>query len=368
MKIFGRGISRLSLYVIVGVIVIAAAGASIAFLTLQRPSQAPAASPTALPSPATTQAQQAPARYSVVIATGGVGGVYYYYGATLAQIISNYTDISATSIQTAASIDNLVLIRDKTDLRGGVIYCAPVLPDSAYLAYTGQHDRFRNATAPISILWAMYPNYLHIVTTADKGIKSVSDLRGKRVSTGAPGSGTEVEALLLLKAAGIDPQRDFSKWERLGAEESANALRDGAIDAYFWSGGLPTGSIVELSKTLSQRGQKIYLVPVGDELVQSFSQMFPGIAAKGVISKTVYGTDSDVQTLTFWNMFVCHKDTPADVAYKITKAVFEHLDILQRAVAAARDTTPQNAVKYVGGTIPYNQGALNYFREIGVLK
>ncbi len=340
-----RGLSRAALYIVIAVIVIAV----VAGIITQR------------------MAVQ-PAKYSIVIATGGVGGVYYYYGATIAGIISNYTDISATSIQTAASIDNLLLIRDRTNIAGGVIYCAAVLPDSAYLAYTGQHARFKNATAPISILWAMYPNYLHIVTTADKGIKTLQDLKGKRVSTGAPGSGTEVQAFLLLQLIGIDPSRDFSKWERLGAEESANALRDGAIDAYFWSGGLPTGSIVELSRTLLQRGQKIYLVSIPSDVVKAFSNRYPGIAVEGVISKDLYGTDSDAQTLSFWNMFVCHKDTPPDVAYKITKAVFEHLDILQKAVAPARDTTPQNAVKYLGGTIPYNEGALKYFREIGVIK
>ncbi|HWQ16838.1 MAG TPA: TAXI family TRAP transporter solute-binding subunit [Sulfolobales archaeon] len=344
-----KGLSKTALYVVIAVIVIAIIAGFIAYNQLAG------------------QAGQA-VKYRVVIATGGVGGVYYYYGATVAGIISNYTDISATSIQTAASIDNLLLIRDKTDLANGIIYCATVLPDSAYLAYTGQHDRFRNATAPISILWAMYPNYLHIVTTADKGIKTLQDLKGKRVSTGAPSSGTEVEALLLLRIIGIDPSKDFSKWERLGAEESANALRDGTIDAYFWSGGVPTGSIVELSKTLAQRGLKIYLVPVTDDVINEFSKRYPGIAAPGTIPKSVYGTDSDTQTLSFWNMFVCHKDTPPDVAYKITKAVFEHLDLLQRAVAPARDTTPQNAVKYMGGTIPYNEGALKYYKEIGVIK
>lgn len=187
----------------------------------------------------TSPASPMPAKLSVIIATGGVGGVYFYYGGTIANIISNFTDIEATSIQTAASIDNLILIRDKTDLSKGVLYCATVLPDSAYLAYTGQHERFKDNPAPIAILWAMYPNYLHIVTTTDSGIKTIADLKSKRVSTGAPGSGTEVEALLLLKIAGIDPAKDFSKWEKLGAAESADALRDGTIDAYFWSGGDP---------------------------------------------------------------------------------------------------------------------------------
>jgi len=309
-----------------------------------------------------------PAKLSVIIATGGVGGVYFYYGGTIANIISNFTDIEATSIQTAASIDNLILIRDKTDLSKGVLYCATVLPDSAYLAYTGQHERFKDNPAPIAILWAMYPNYLHIVTTTDSGIKTIADLKSKRVSTGAPGSGTEVEALLLLKIAGIDPAKDFSKWEKLGAAESADALRDGTIDAYFWSGGIPTGSIVELARTLSQRGKQIYLVPIDNSTARAFASKYPGLASPGVIPKTVYGAPEDTPTLTFWNMFVCHKNAPADVIYKITKAVFEHLDMLQKAVSAARDTKLENALLYYNGTIPYHEGALRYYEEKGILK
>ncbi len=256
-----RGLSRAGLYIVISVVVIAIAAGFIAWMQLARQPITTPTPTTAVTTPQATAAITSPTttpsgiKYNIIIATGGVGGVYYYYGATIAGIISNYTDIIATSVQTAASIDNLILIRDRTDLSKGVTYYAAVLPDSAYLAYTGQHERFRNATAPISILWAMYPNHLHIVTTADKGIKTVYDLKGKRASTGAPGSGTEVEALLLLKLVGIDPAKDFAKWERLGAEEIARALQDGSIDAYFWSGGLPTGSIWSSQEPLARGGR-----------------------------------------------------------------------------------------------------------------
>lgn len=330
------------------------------------------------PSPATSQSKAttpvqsvsptAPARYTVIIATGGVGGVYYYYGGVVAGILKNFTNIDASSIQTAASIDNLLLIRDKTDPARGVYYCGTTLPDSAYLAYTGQHDKFKDKPAPIAILWTMYPNYLHIVTRSDSGIKTIYDLKGKRVSTGAPGSGTEVEALLLLQVLGIDPAKDFSKWERLGAAESAAALRDGTIDAFIWSGGLPTSAIVELGASLKQRGVSLVLIEVPNEVIEKFTSKFPGLASRGVIPSNIYGTERDVQTLAFWNMFVCHKDMPEDLAYQIVKAVFEHLDILQKSVAAAKDTNLKNALLYYGGTIPYHPGALRYYREKGVLK
>lgn len=349
---------------VIGIIIVALVVAVVALLSQ------PASTPTPTPSQTSQQQTQQPppTRYSVIIATGGTGGVYYYYGGVIAGILKNYTNIDATSIQTAASIDNLLLIRDKTDPKRGIYYCATTLPESAYLAYTGQHEKFKDKPAPIAILWAMYPNYLHIVTRSDSGIKSIYDLKGKRVSTGAPGSGTEIEALLVLQILGIDPAKDFSKWERLGAAESADALKSGTIDAYFWSGGLPTSSIVELGVSLKQQGVSLVLIEIPGEVINAFTQKFPGVATKGVIPKSVYGTEKDTQTLTFWNMFVCHKDMPDDLAYLITKTVFQHLDILQASVKAAKDTNLQNALLYYGGSIPYHPGALRYYKEVGVLK
>ncbi|MFN4045938.1 MAG: TAXI family TRAP transporter solute-binding subunit [Acidilobaceae archaeon] len=323
------------------------------------------ASPTPTPSPTPTRTTTpAPSKYSIVITTGGIGGVFFYYGGAVAAIVSNFTDIPASTVNTAGSVDNLLLIRDKTDLAKGVVYCALVLPDSAYLAYTGQHDKFKDKPAPIAILWAMYPNYLHIVTTADSGIKSLLDLKGKRVSTGAPGSGTEVEALLVLELVGINPARDFAKWERLGAAEAAAALRDGTLDAYFFTGKV-IGSVVELSKVLAARGKQIYIVPLSDTVINAFTTLYPGLAVRGVISKEWYGAPEDAPTLAFWALFVCHKDTPDDVAYKITKVVFENLDFLRKAVAAARDTTLENALMFIDGAVPYHEGALKYFKEKG---
>ncbi|MEZ0349069.1 MAG: TAXI family TRAP transporter solute-binding subunit, partial [Thermus sp.] len=293
----------------------------------------------------------------VVIATGGVGGVYFYYGTTLAEIWNKAGVAEAQAIQTAASIDNLLLLETRTG--GGTYYCGTVLPDSAYLAYTGQHERFRERPAKSArILFAMYPNYLHLVTREGSGIRVVQDLKGKRVSTGAPGSGTEVEALLVLQAAGISP-KDFAKQERLGAQESANALAEGNLDAFFWSGGLPTGAVTELAATLARKGQRIYLVPLDPKstVVQTFQRRFPGLAGPGVIPKATYGARADTPTLTFWNLFLCPESLPAEAAYALTKATFENLPALRQAVAAAKDTSPENAVRFVGGTIPYHEGA-----------
>ncbi len=306
----------------------------------------------------------------VVIATGGIGGVYYYYGTQVSEILSKNNVAAATAIQTAASVDNMLLLRDKTDPAKSSFYIGTVLPDTAYFTVTGKHEKFNPKPAKAAILWMMYPNYLHVVTTDNSGIKTLSDLDGKRVSTGAPGSGTEFTALNLLKAANIDPNK-FRKWEKLGAKESDEALANGTLDAYVWSGGLPTGSIVELANTLKRKGANLFLVPLpdSDPGVAAFKQEFSGLADSQTIPKTVYGTQEDTPTLAFWNMFVGPESLPDELAYNMTKAVFENLETLHSSVKAARDTTAENSARFVGKTaIPFHPGAAKYFTETGLVK
>jgi TRAP transporter TAXI family solute receptor len=306
----------------------------------------------------------------IIFATGGIGGVYLYYGTQIAAIITANTPYQATAIQTAASIDDNLLLRDKTDPEKGIYFCATSLPDSAYVAYTGTHKLFKEKPAPSRILWMMYPNYLQIVTTADRGIKRVKDLAGKRVSTGAPGSGTEFTALLVLKAAGVNAS-SFKKWEKLGAKESTEALSNGTIDAYFWSGGLPTGSIVELATTLKRRNKTVSFVsiPPDSDVVKYFDKNFSGLAEPGVISKDVYESKSDTPTIRFWNWVLAPESLPDNVAYDIVKAVFTNLDQLHRAIKPAKMTSAENTAKFIGKTtIPFDSGAIKYFKEIGAFK
>ncbi|MBU2622401.1 MAG: TAXI family TRAP transporter solute-binding subunit [Proteobacteria bacterium] len=306
----------------------------------------------------------------VVIATGGIGGVYYYYGTQISEILNKNNVASATAIQTAASVDNMLLIRDKTDTAKGTYFFATVLPDTAYFTVTGKHEKFAEKPAKASIMWMMYPNYLHVVTTDKSGITKLTDLQDKRVSTGAPGSGTEFTALNLLKAAKVDPDK-FKKWEKLGAKESDEGLGNGTLDAYVWSGGLPTGSIVELSNTLKRKGLNLFLVPLPetDPGVAAFMKEFSGLSDNLIIKKDVYGTASDTPTLAFWNMFVCPESTPEDLAYKTVKAVFENTETLRASVKAARDTTPESSAKFVGkAAIPFHPGAVKYYREKGLVK
>ncbi|UZX14619.1 TAXI family TRAP transporter solute-binding subunit [Thermus sp. PS18] len=305
----------------------------------------------------------------VLIGTGGVGGVYFYYGTAVAEILNKAGVVQAQAMQSGGSIENLMLLRDRTDASRGVYYCGTALPDAALMAHQGE-ERFQGKPAPVRILFTMYPNYFHVVTTEGSGIRVLQDLKGKRVSTEVPGGIIEYEARILMSAAlpGFDPRVHFAKWERTRVAESAQMLSEGNLDAFFWSGGLPTGSIVELAGSLSRKGKRLYLVPLPKEStsVQVLMRRFPGVVDTGVIPKSVYNTRYDTPTLTFWNVFVCPASLPEDVAYGMVKAVFENLSALHAAVAPARDTTLENAVRSRGGRVPYHEGAIRFFREKGV--
>lgn len=187
------------------------------------------------------------------IATGGTGGVYYPYGGGLAELITNYVDgASATAEVTGASVENMALIsRFDSDL-------ALALADTVFAAYNGTDPFEGRQMSELRALASIYPNAVQIVTIAGSGISGIDDLRGKRVSVGAPGSGTEVSAQALLAANGITYD-DFEP-QRLNFNETADALRDGDIDAGFWSVGPPTSSIMNLAAT-----RDIALVPLTEE-------------------------------------------------------------------------------------------------------
>lgn len=318
--------------------------------------------PTTPTTPAqTTPAETPPATKAVTIGTGGVGGIYIYYGSGVASIVSKYTDISANAVQTKASVDNLLYIAKSPEDTIGL-----VMGSTAMEAWNGKIEAFNKQPQKwLRVLWVMYPNVQHIVTTADSGIKTVYDLKGKRVSTGAPGSGTERDAFATLTAAGIDPEKDFTVWQKLGAKESADALLDGKIDAYFWNGGIPTGSIVELATNLQQRGKQIAFVEIPDEVIQKMKEENPGVYVTFTMKKEYYGSPEDITTTAIQNVVIAHENMDEEVAYKIVKAVFDHLGELHAVHDAAKQTTLESAVTFEG--IPYHPGAVKYFKEKGIM-
>jgi TRAP transporter TAXI family solute receptor len=177
------------------------------------------------------------------IATGGTGGVYYPYGGGMANVISKYVpSTEATAEVTSASVDNCKLIQaGKADL-------ALIMADVGYDALKGMGRFKASGPIPVRTVVVPYTNLMHFISTEGTGVKSMKDLKGKRVSTGSPGSGTEVKAVRVLESYGINPEKDIKR-ERLGVAESAGAIKDRKIDAFAWDGGLPTAAVLDLAAT-----------------------------------------------------------------------------------------------------------------------
>ena len=289
------------------------------------------------------------------IATGGTGGVYYPMGGGMAAVISKYIpSTEATAEVTAASVDNCILIgRKKADL-------AFSMADTAFDAYNGVGKPFPHKL-PLRTVLALYPNNLHVVALEGKGIEKISDLKGKRVSTGAPGSGTEVMGLRLLEAAGLNPDRDVRR-DKLSVSESAGALKDGKIDAFLWVGGIPTASVLDLAAT---PGVRIKLIPHGD-LVAKMREKYGPIYATGVIpAKTYPGQKKDVSIAVVWNILVCHESLPENLVYSVAKVFLEHRNELVAVHKDASYITLQNQASGES-PIPFHPGALRYFKEKGL--
>lgn len=288
------------------------------------------------------------------IATGGSGGVYYPYGGGLAKVLNEgLSDVRATAEVTAASVDNMKLIRD------GRADVAFTLADTLADAVAGR-GAFDGRPVPAVSLAVLYSNYTQIITLASSGIRRVADLRGRTVSTGSPGSGTEVTALRLLAAAGVDPGRDVRR-QGLGASESADALKDGKIDAFFWSGGLPTAAVQDLSHT---SGITIRLVPSAD-LIPALRREHGDLYFELQIPAGAYpGVDLAVPVVGVANVLVVNRSMPDALAYDITRLLFEHQPELAAIHPEARNLTLATAVK--GSPAPYHPGAARWYREKGV--
>ncbi|MEI6154340.1 MAG: TAXI family TRAP transporter solute-binding subunit [Deltaproteobacteria bacterium] len=294
----------------------------------------------------------AQAKKRISIATGGMGGVYFVMGGAIASVLTKYAGVEAAAEVTAASVDNCKLVNaKKSDL--GI-----VMADVGYDAYKGVGN-FKNKPIPIRALGILYANLMHIVVPEGK-IKNVTDLKGKRVSTGAPGSGTEVKALRVLEAYGLNPDKDIKR-ERLGASESAGALKDGKVDAYFWDGGVPTSSVLDISAT---PGMTIRLLAHDDAIPKMVAKHGP-VYYKSVIPKKIYsGVDYDVPVAAVGNLLIAHQDLDENMVYNILKAMFDHQKDLVAVHKEAIHITLQNMTS--GSPIPYHKGAQKYYKEKGI--
>jgi len=292
---------------------------------------------------------------TIAIATGGTGGVYYPLGGGMAAVLSKYVPgVAATARVTGGSVDNLKLIGTKQS------EVALVMVDAALDALKGE-DKFKGSKVDVRTLMVLYPNRMHVVTVEGRGIEKMSDLKGKRVSTGSPGSATEVMAFRVIEAAGLDKDKDMRR-ERLGVAESTNAIKDGKIDAYFWVGGLPTAAVTDLG---ASPGVKLKLVDHSD-VVEKMNAKYGGIYSAGVIpAKTYPGQDKDNRIAVVQNILVANASMPDKVAYDIVKTFIEKQPELvavhreAESIALANQSTKNSP-------IPWHPGAVQKKKKKGV--
>lgn len=289
------------------------------------------------------------------IATGGTGGVYYPLGGGMANVLSkNIPGMAATAEVTGGSVDNLKLIGS------GKPYIALSMTDAALDAARGV-DKFKDQKVDVRTLMILYPNRMHVVTVEGTGINRMGDLRGKRVSTGSPGSATEVMAFRVIEAAGLDRDKDMRR-DRLGVAESVNAIKDKKIDAFFWVGGLPTAAVTDLAAT---PGVKIKMIDHAD-LVPAMNKKYGNLYVEDVIPKTTYsGMTADNKQATVMNILVSNANLPDQVAYNIVKTIFDKRADLIAVHKEAENFKLENQ-KAAASPIPWHPGAVKYFEEKGV--
>ena len=294
-------------------------------------------------------------KYSLSIATGGTGGVYYPLGGGLANLLSKYVPgMQATAEVTGGSVDNLKLIAS------GKPYIAFSMADAGQDAYRDE-DKFKGNKVPLRTLMILYPNRMHVVSIEGTGVTTMADLKGKRVSTGSPGSATEVMAFRVIEAAGLDKDRDMTR-ERLGVAESVNAIKDRKIDAFFWVGGLPTAAVTDLANT---PGIKIRMIDHAST-VAAMNRKYGQLYVEDVIPKATYrGMDADNRQATVWNILVSHQNLSDQAAYNIVKTIFDKRSDLIAVHKEAENFKLENQ-KAAASPIPFHPGAAKYFAERGV--
>jgi TRAP transporter TAXI family solute receptor len=292
---------------------------------------------------------------NIAIATGGTGGVYYPLGGGMANVLSKYVPgVQATARVTGGSVDNLKLIGSQQS------EIALVMVDAALDALKGE-DKFKGQPVEVRTLMVLYPNRMHVVSVEGTGIQRMSDLKGKRVSTGSPGSATEVMAFRVIEAAGLDRDKDLRR-ERLGVAESVNALKDRKIDAFFWVGGLPTAAVTDLGATPNV---KIKMIDHADG-VDKMNAKYGGIYSAGVIPARTYpGQETDNAIAVVQNILVANANLPDQVAYDVVKTFIEKRDELIAVHGEAKSIALENqGVK--SSPIPWHPGAVKYLTEKGV--
>lgn len=282
------------------------------------------------------------------IGTGGQSGIYYPFGGALAKVWSEHVpDVNAKAEVTAASVENTIKVV-RGDMIAGIAMGNVVLD-----AYNGE-GKFPKKM-PVNTLFALYPNLVHTLTLEKSGITSLSQLKGKRVSLGAPASGTAVTSAALLESLGIDVKKDIDA-VYLNYSETTNALANGQIDAGFIVGGQGVGAVTQIALT-----HKIKVLSITPEESAMFMKKYPAYSTYDMPAG-VYNNVGEVSTLSVWNVLVVNAKMSDDMAYNLTKAAYENIGDVRKVVKMAEMTTPENADRLQG--VPLHPGAQKYLDSI----
>jgi TRAP transporter TAXI family solute receptor len=287
----------------------------------------------------------------ISIGTGGTGGIYYPYGGGVAEIWNRHAPgVRAVAEVTGASVENVKLAHK------GETVIGEVMGDVAVDGYEGL-TKFKGQKYDILSMAIMYPNLLQVVTLKKYGITNIEQIKGKKISSGSPGSGTNFMAEAVFEALGI-PKSSYSD-SRLSFTESANALKDGTIEVGVWSVGPGTSSILDLATT-----HDIHIINFTPEQQKKILATRKEYSAVDLAGGLYHGVDKPVPTIGVWNVMICQAGLSTDLVYKLVKALYEHQDYLLKIHPSASYTTPENAVKY--SPIPLHPGTIKYLKEKGI--
>ncbi|MBU0544651.1 MAG: TAXI family TRAP transporter solute-binding subunit [Proteobacteria bacterium] len=290
---------------------------------------------------------------NLVLATGGTAGTYYPFGGAMARIWNTkIPGMNVTAQTTGASAENIRLVNKKE------VELALVQSDTLDFAYNAK-EAFKEPIKTMSAIAVLYPEIIQVVTRADYPIKSITDLKGKKVGVGAPGSGTEANFRQLMDVYGLAKGDVNSQY--LSFSESAEAFKDRHIDAFIVTAGIPNAAIMDISTQ-----NEIRIINIPAETAAKLTVKYPFLAAVKVPANTYKSLTQDVETVAVNAVLIVGNDVSADVVYNMTKALFDNQAELASAHAKGKELNLQNAVK--GVSIPFHPGAMKYYKEKGAIK
>ncbi len=289
----------------------------------------------------------------VSLATGGTAGTYYPIGAAITSVITKYVPgVEATAESTGASVANLKMIQEKS------VDFILSASNTAFGGYQGE-DPFETPVSNIRGISALYPETFQFIVLDSSNLKSLTDLKGKKVAVGAAGSGTERTAKILLEAHGLT--YDDIKPEFLNFAEAVTALKDRLIDCAIVGSGIPTAAVVDASATLD-----IDLLTVDEEITKSVLDDITYLQFVTIPEGTYKGVDRDILTVASPALLITHDEMDEDTIYEITKAIFENLPQIQSAHALGKNINLNNALN--GMSLPLHPGAEKYYKEKGLIE